>query len=145
MSWVATAVVGAVVATSVYSADQQRKAIHSQQDALNAAQADDARKTAEAETAAQVAANAKLADSKRRRRSSALGLGDTSAPSGDALGGAGNVLAAGGPSPAARAAVGAASSAAYGGTALGAGAPTSTRAGSGFVSTPRTPSRASAV
>lgn len=140
MSWVATAVVGAVVATSVYSADQQRKAIHSQQDALNAAQADDARKTAEAETGAQVAANAKLADAKRRRRSSALGLGDTSSPGADALGGQASVLAGGGPSQAARAAAGAAASASYGGTALGAGSSVSGRA-AGFVATPRTPPR----
>ena len=140
MSWIAVAVT-AVVGTQVYAADQQRKAIHGQQDALKAAQDEDARKAAEAETGAQVAANAKLADAKRRRRSSALGMGDPNAPGGDSLGGAaGSVLATGGPSPAARAAVGAAGSARYGGTALGAGALGSgAAAGGGYSPTVRGP------
>lgn len=142
MSWVVAAVATIAVGTAAYSADQQRKAVHSQQDALKASQEADARQAAEAETAAQVAANAKLADSKQRRRASALGLGDTSG--GDPLGGAGTVLASGGPSPAARAAAGAGAAGSYGGTALGAGAPSS-YGSAGRVYTPRTPSRASSV
>jgi hypothetical protein len=146
MSWVATAVVGAVVATSVYSADQQRKAIHGQQDAMRAQQEEDARKAAEAETAAQVASNAKLADSKRRRRSSALELGDPTA-SADTLGGAAGVtaLASGGTTPAARvASYYPGTSAAYAaGTALGAGSASSRS--TGRVGIPKTPDRAMAV
>lgn len=139
MSWVVTAVVGTVVATTAYSADQNRKAIHAQQDAINAAQAEDARKAAEAETNAQVAANARLADSKRRRTASALALGN---PNGavDTLGGGSTALSAG-VSPAARAAYYASGSAgAPAGTALGAGAGASGRK---FI--PSTPSRATAV
>lgn len=143
MSWVATAV---VVATSVYSADQQRKAIHGQQDAMRAQQEEDARKAAEAETAAQVASNAKLADSKRRRRSSALELGDPTA-SADTLGGAAGAtaLASGGPTPAARvASYYPGTSAAYAaGTALGAGSASSRS--TGRVGIPKTPDRAMAV
>jgi hypothetical protein len=71
MSWVATA----VVATTLYSGYQQRKAASQQSNLIGAQQADDARKTAEAETAAQVAANARAADTKRRRRANTLGLG----------------------------------------------------------------------
>ena len=146
MSWVATAVVGAVVATSVYSADQQRKAIHGQQDAMRAQHEEDARKAAEAETSAQVAANAKLAESKRRRRSSALALGDPTA-SADTLGGAAGAtaLASGGPTPAARvASYYPGTSAAYAaGTALGAGSASSRS--TGRVGIPKTPDRAMAV
>jgi len=145
MSWVATAVVGAVVATSVYSADKQRKAVNAQGDAMRAQQDEDARKAAEAETSAQVAANAKLAESKRRRRSSALALGD---PTGGAetLGGAGGTaLATGGPTAAARvASYYPGTSAAYAaGTALGAGSASSRS--TGRVGIPKTPDRAMAV
>ena len=138
--------VGTVVATMAYSADQQRKGIHAQQDALRAAQEEDARKAAEAETAAQVASNAKLADSKRRRRSSALELGAPTA-SADTLGGAAGAtaLASGGPTPAARvASYYPGTSAAYAaGTALGAGSASSRS--TGRVGIPKTPDRAMAV
>lgn len=134
MSFVAAAIT-AVAATTLYSADQAQKASYRQRLAVDEAAAENARKTAEAETGAQVAANAKLADAKRRRRSSALGLGDTA--TGDALGGPATVLAAGGPAPAARAAAGAAGASA--GSALGAGAPSVYRGGE--VGTPRTPAR----
>jgi hypothetical protein len=81
-------------AAVVYGVDQQRKAVNAQGDALRSAQADDARKTAEAETGAQVAANAKIADAKRRRRGSVLGSGDLT----DNLGGTSpSALAAGAP------------------------------------------------
>lgn len=139
-----TAAVG--VGTAAYSADQQRKGIHAQQDAANAAIAADAREKAEAETMAQVAANAKLADSKRRRRSSALELGDPTA-SADTLGGAAGAtaLASGGPTPAARvASYYPGTSAAYAaGTALGAGSASSRS--TGRVGIPKTPDRAMAV
>lgn len=134
------------VGTAAYSADQQRKGIHAQQDAANAAIAADAREKAEAETMAQVAANAKLADSKRRRRSSALGLGDPTA-SADTLGGAAGAtaLASGGTTPAARvASYYPGTSAAYAaGTALGAGSASSRS--TGRVGIPKTPDRAMAV
>lgn len=134
------------VGTAAYSADQQRKGIHAQQDAANAAIAADAREKAEAETMAQVAANAKLADSKRRRRSSALELGDPTA-SADTLGGAAGAtaLASGGPTPAARvASYYPGTSAAYAaGTALGAGSASSRS--TGRVGIPKTPDRAMAV
>jgi len=138
---------GTAVAASAYSADQQRKAIHGQQDAMRAQQDEDARKAAEAETSAQVAANAKLAESKRRRRSSALALGDPSG-TGDALGGVagGTALASGGPAAAARvASYYPGTSAGYSaGTALGAGSPSGGmgRAGGGI---PRSPDRMQAV
>ena len=146
MSWVATAVVAAVVGTSAYSADKQRKAVNAQGDAMRAQQDEDARKAAEAETSAQVAANAKLAESKRRRRSSALALGDPTA-SADTLGGAAGAtaLASGGPTPAARvASYYPGTSAAYAaGTALGAGSASSRS--TGRVGIPKTPDRAMAV
>lgn len=144
-SW-AMIVAGAAVAASAYSADQQRKAIHGQQDAMRAQQEEDARKAAEAETSAQVAANAKLAESKRRRRSSALALGDPTA-SADTLGGAAGAtaLASGGPAAAARvASYYPGTSAAYAaGTALGAGSASSRS--TGRVGIPKTPDRAMAV
>jgi hypothetical protein len=126
-----------VVSYVIYSADQARKTSNRQAAALEAAREDDARKTAEAETSAQVAANAKTAETNRRRRSNALALGD---PSGsDATLGGGSVLSMGGPAPAARnAAVGAAS----GGSALGAGAPASV---AGRVRTPTKPTRANSI
>ena len=121
VGWLA---IGATVATTAYSSDQQRKAVHGQMDAAKAAQAEDARKAAEAETAAQVAANARLADTKRRRRSSALGMGDpANGASTDVLGGA-VPAAAVGPTPAARtAAYYPGGSTGGGATALGAGSP----------------------
>lgn len=140
ISGAAWAMIAATTA-SVYSSSQQRKAIHGQQDAIRAQQEEDARKAAEAETSAQVAANANLAETKRRRRSSALALGDPTATA-DTLGGAGaSALAAGGPTPAARvASYYPGSSAAYSaGTALGAGSPTVRSPG--LVGTPKTPAR----
>lgn len=86
----AAVVGGAMLGTSVYKADQQRKAVHAQQDALKAAQQADAAQAAQAETSAQVSANADLAASKQRRRASALALGGTDytgSPQGSALGG----------------------------------------------------------
>jgi len=77
MSWVYVAVAAATVVGSAYSADQQRKGVHAQMDAAKAAAEEDARKAAEAETGALVAANAKLADQKRRRRAGLLGSSDT--------------------------------------------------------------------
>lgn len=135
MSFLVAAVVGAVamVGTAVYGASEQRKGMREQRDALNAAQAEDARKTAEAETSAQVAANAKLADAKRRRRSSSLlASGD---PSMDTLGGAPSALAAGRVAPAARAAMGA-STLVGAGTALGAGAPATVSSGRASITRP---------
>jgi len=143
MSWVVTAVVGTAVVTSAYSADQSRKAANAQNDAILRQQAEDARKAAEAETALAVAANARLADTNRRRRGSALALG---APEGgnDTLGGApASVLAAGGPAPAARSATAFAGTAA--GTALGAGSPTMTARVPGRMTTPRPPTRGQAI
>jgi hypothetical protein len=77
-AWTAIGV-GTAAASSAYSTDQQRKAVHGQRDALLASQEADARQAAEAETSAATAANAKLADNKRRRQASALGAGDPNA------------------------------------------------------------------
>lgn len=143
MSFAVAAVVATtVVATSIYSSDQQRKAIHGQQDALKAQQEEDARKAAEAETSAQVAANAKIADANRRRRGggTALALGDPTGTS-DTLGGGGSALAAGG-SPAARISqVFANRSSMYAGTVLGAGSAPAPAAGGARSAIPRSPSR----
>lgn len=79
MSWAYTAVAAITAASAAYSSDQQRKAVHGQRDALLASQEADARQAAEAETSAATAANAKLADTKRRRQASALGAGDPNA------------------------------------------------------------------
>lgn len=77
MSWVAVAV-GAVAAVGgAYQADQQRKAVHGQMDAAKKAAEEDARRAAEAETSALLAANSKLAETKRRRKASALGAMST--------------------------------------------------------------------
>lgn len=128
------------VGSSLYGADQQRKAAHGQMDATRESQEEDARKTAEAATSAQVAANAKLADAGRRRRTSALSLG---APAGmaDSLGGGGPALAAGGSTPAARAASTYAGSPATS-TALGAG---SSMSGLGRMTIPTAPTRAQSL
>lgn len=93
MSFVAVAVTAAVVGGALYVNDQQRKAMHKQQDAIRAAQDQDAREKAKAETDAQVAANSQVAATRRRRRDNALALGD---PAGSVLGGT-SVLGAGAP------------------------------------------------
>jgi Flp pilus assembly protein TadB len=134
MSFVAVAI-GTLAATTIYGADRQRRATNRQTDAIKAQQEDDARKAAEAETSAQVAANARLADTKRRRRASALELGNP-AGTADTLGGTAgsSVLSSAGPSAAAgrSATTAAGASAAYsGGTALGAGAALSRSTGGG--------------
>lgn len=127
-TWVAIGVGTAAVGTAAYSADQQRKAMHKQQDALKAAQEADARQAAEAETKALVAANAQTADAGRRRRASALG-GFSSDSLGTPSGGA---LAAGAAASRAGAAYyrgGASGGSASGSatvSALGAGAPAAT-------------------
>lgn len=141
VGWVALA---AVAGTAAYSADQQRKGIHQQADALKAAQEDDARKAAEAETNAAVAANAQLADANKRRKASALGTGDPTLTGG--LGGSNQPGAAPGAPTATTAFYGTPSTAgkASTGTALGAGAPASvpvnTRGGGGGGSTTRSAS-----
>lgn len=132
MSFAVAVVGGLALGAMVYSSDKQRKLVHQQQDAINAAQAQDAKDKTDAETSAAVAANATLQDAKRRRRSSTLGLGaadDTV----DALGGpsAGSVLAGGG-----SARVGSGVTA-TGGSALGAGAVTSPAAGGSYSRTPK--------
>jgi hypothetical protein len=137
MSFAITAVVAAVGITA-YSADQQRKSINAQSDAVRSQQEADARKAAEAETSAAVAANSRLAETKRRRRANALELGNPMGGA-DALGGAApTTLAGGGPNAATRAAAAVVGSAPAG-TALGAGG-TAYRGG-GRVATPRAPSR----
>ena len=143
MSWAYVAVAAVSVASSAYSSDQQRKAGHKQQAAIDAAKDEDARKAAEAETAAQVAANSKLADTKRRRRASALELGDPTATAGALGGGGTNALSAGGPTPAARASHSyAGAAAAYpAGTVLGAGSPNVGRVGG----IPKSPPRSTAI
>lgn len=85
MSWVAVAVGATAVVGSVYSADQQRKAAHGQMDAARKAAEEDARKTAEAEASALLAANAKMAETKRRRKASALGMSNETALGGGAV------------------------------------------------------------
>ena len=77
MSFAITAVV-VTAATAIYSADAQRKAIHGQQDALNASIAADARQKVEAETGASLSANQKLAADKRARQANVLALGGNS-------------------------------------------------------------------
>lgn len=134
MSFAITAIV-ATVGTALYSQDQQRKNIHRQQDALNAAEAENARSTAEAETSAQVAANSALAETKRRRRASALELGDPQGLS-QTLGGSSTALSAG-ISPAQRAAYYAGGSVGgSAGTALGAGAGVGAGSGRKLISPP---------
>lgn len=93
--WAAIAA-GTVAATSAYSADQQRKAVHGQQDALRSAQAEEARASAKAEADAATATNSALADSKRRRRASSL-LATGGAGTTPTLGGAASVLSSGAP------------------------------------------------
>lgn len=79
MSWVAVAIGTVAVAGAAYSADQQRKAAHGQMDAAKKAAEEDARKRAEAETSALLSANTKVAETKRRRRASSLGMPNDSA------------------------------------------------------------------
>jgi hypothetical protein len=81
---------GVAVGTAVYTADQQRKAMHKAGDALKEAQKQDALEAAQANTSAAKAANETLADTRRRRRASSLSAG---AP--DAGLGSGSVLGAG--------------------------------------------------
>lgn len=57
--------IGAYTAVTAYSSDQQRKGVHAQLDAQNAAQAAEVEQKAQAEANA----NATLANTKRRRRS----------------------------------------------------------------------------
>jgi hypothetical protein len=130
-------VAGVAAGAAVYTADKQRKAIHQQQDAINAAQTQDTKDKANAEATAAVAANTARQDAKRRQRNSALGLGATD-DTVDALGGpsAGSVLAGGGPTR-----VGSAvNSPAYAGSpgsALGAGSATSGGSGGRYVRAPK--------
>jgi hypothetical protein len=125
MSWVAVVVGTIAVGTAAYSADKQRKGVHQQMDAAKAAQEQDAIDAAAAETNAATAANAKVAETKRRRLASDLGTGSGV----DLLGGssaAPTALAAGGiGAGAAPAGISAGRAVSYsaGSTALGAGAP----------------------
>lgn len=74
MSFLVAAVV-TNVAVAAYSADQNRKLAHQQQDAIRDQIAADKRQRAEADANAAVAANAKLVESKRRRLASSLSTG----------------------------------------------------------------------
>jgi hypothetical protein len=98
----------------------QHDAQKEQAAALRSMHDEDARKAAEAETGAAVAANAQIAESKRRRRSSALGLGDDSAT--DTLGAPTGALAGGASAASRSLAAYYSGGTSYGGTALGAGA-----------------------
>ena len=73
---VAAVVVGA--GALLYGADAQRKAINTQQDALRASIAADAKQKVEAETSASLSANQKLAADKRARQANVLALGGNS-------------------------------------------------------------------
>lgn len=122
----------ALVSSQLAQALVQRDAQREQTKAMQDMRDEDARKTAEAETNAAVAANAQLADNKRRRRASSLGEGDTSTDS-TTLGGPTSTLAGG--AAASRAATAAASyysapAASYSGSALGAGASAAVTRGS---------------
>lgn len=103
MAFVASSaiVVGALVVggTLAEQNDASRKARNTTKDAMKAAdqaRQDDARKSIEAETGAAVSANAALADTNRRRRTSALAMGapGSSNATSSTLGG-GSVLASG--------------------------------------------------
>jgi hypothetical protein len=116
MSFVAVAVATVAVGTALYSANQQKKAGQAQLNAAREAADQQAKAQAQAETDAANAANARIAETKRRRRSvlgaaqdDTLGApaGATSRTPGSALGGA-----------AARTAGGSAG-VSYGGTPLG--------------------------
>ena len=130
MSFVVSAVV-AGAGLLAYSADSQRKAINTQQDALRASIADDARQKVEAETSASLSANQKLAADKRARQANVLALGgnsDSTLGQPVAAGAPANVLAQGA-SGAARAAAGSPIA-----SVLGGGSPaTSSRGGAGRV------------
>lgn len=106
---------GTAVAVTAYSTDKARKLAHQQMDATAASQAADARDAAEAETSAAVAANQKLADSKRRRRASTLGVDMSTS----ALGGAATALSGGAPAVRTPGIPGGG----YGGSAIGGAAP----------------------
>ena len=97
MSFAITAVV-LTAGAAIYSADAQRKAINTQQDALTASMAADARQKVEAETGASLSANQKLAADKRARQANVLALGgnsDSTLGQPLASGGPENVLAQG--------------------------------------------------
>lgn len=94
-TWVAIGAVGISATTAAVSADSQRKAIHGQQDAAKAAQAQDAIDTASAQTNATLTANTKLASDRRARQANVLALGGTGTNSGSTLGTPANVLAGG--------------------------------------------------
>lgn len=94
MSFVVAAVAVVAVGTAVYSSDQQRKALHQQQDALKASQQKDAEDAAAASVDAQKSANEQLAATKSRRRANALALGDPNG-TGDTLGSTSSVLGSG--------------------------------------------------
>jgi membrane protein involved in colicin uptake len=87
MSWVIAAVATAVVGSAVYSADKNRKVAHQQQDAARQAADDQAKAQAQSEIDAATAANAQIAENKRRRRSVLGAAGDTlGEPAGGAAG-----------------------------------------------------------
>lgn len=94
MSFVAVAIGAAAIGTAVYTSDQQRKALHSQQDALKASQEADTNARLQAQTDSSLAANSQVAATNRRRRDNALALGDPGNTS-SVLGG-GSALGAGG-------------------------------------------------
>jgi hypothetical protein len=124
MSWVIAAVATVVVGSSLYSADQNRKLAHQQQDAAQKAADDQAKAKAQSEIDAATAANAQIAENKRRRRSVLGAAGDTlGEPAGGA---AGAVRASSTPiAPAARPSVlaGGGGGTSYGGQTLGTAFP----------------------
>ena len=77
MSWVATAIVGTMVVSTAYNADQRRKAANKQERAIEDAKAADAEQLAQAEAGANAA---RVADKTRRRKANSLLA--TGAPSG---------------------------------------------------------------
>jgi lysylphosphatidylglycerol synthetase-like protein (DUF2156 family) len=93
MSFVAVAIGAVAIGTAAYSADQQRKNMHQQQDALKASQEADTNARLQAQTDASLAANSQVAATNRRRRDNALALGDPGGTS-SVLGG-GSALGAG--------------------------------------------------
>lgn len=116
MGWLSTFGALLVGGPLLAQAQLQKDAQKDQAKALQSMQDEAARKAAEAETNAAVAANTQIAETKRRRRSSALGMGDSST-----LGGAAAPLSQAGMTPQARLSYYGGSN--FAGTALGAGAP----------------------
>lgn len=128
MSWFSPKTLGALIVGGplLAQASVQHDAQKEQTQALRDMRDQDARNAAEAETGAAVAANAQIADSKRRRRSSALGLGgDTAA---DGLGAPSSALAGGASAASQALAAYYGGGVSYSGTALGAGASSTTAA-----------------